>query len=139
MLKLKLEELTQSNEELEQFACVSSHDLQETLRMITSYLQLLQKRYQGKLDEKADKYINFAVDGASRMQDLINDILEFSRLNKSAREPETTNCEFILNQALSNLELIIKDNKTTVTHDPLPNVMANSTQLVQVFQNLILN
>ena len=90
MLKLNLAELARSNEELEQFAYISSHDMKEPLRMITSYLQLLQKRYHGKLDEKADKYINFAVEGASRMQDLINDILEFSRLNRSAREPETT-------------------------------------------------
>ena len=138
-LKLKLEELTRSNEELEQFAYVSSHDLQEPLRMITSYLQLLQRRYQGQLDDKADKYIHFAVDGASRMQNLINDLLEYSRVTRSAREPKTTNCEFILNQALSNLKLMIRDNKVTISSDPLPYVMADPTQLIQVFQNLILN
>ena len=113
MLKLKLEELSRSNEELEQFAYFSSHDLQEPLRMITSYLQLLQRRYQGNLDDKADKYIHFAADGASRMQNLINDLLEFSRVTRSDREPKITNCEFILNQALSNLKLMIKDNKVT--------------------------
>jgi PAS domain S-box-containing protein len=138
-LELKLEELSRSNEELEQFAYVSSHDLQEPLRMITSYLQLLQRRYQGNLDDKADKYIHFAVDGASSMQNLINDLLEYSRVTKSAREAKTTNCEFILNQALLNLKLMIKDNKVTISHDPLPDVMADSTQLIQIFQNLIIN
>ncbi|MHB8101147.1 MAG: PAS domain S-box protein [Methanosarcina sp.] len=139
ILKLKLEELARSNAELEQFAYVSSHDLQEPLRMVTSYLQLLQRRYQGNLDDKADKYIHFAVDGAFRMQNLINDLLEFSRVTTRGREPELTNCEFVLNQVSSNLEIYIKENKATVSHDPLPEVIADSTQLVQVFQNLIIN
>ncbi len=139
MLKLKLEELARSNEELEQFAYVSSHDLQEPLRMISSYLQLLQRRYQGNLDEKADKYIYYAVDGASRMQNLINDLLEFSRVTTRAGEPEPTDSEFVLNQVLSNLDLYIKENKATVSHDSLPEVMADTTQLAQVFQNLIAN
>jgi PAS domain S-box-containing protein len=139
ILKSKLEELAHSNAELEQFAYVSSHDLQEPLRMITSYLQLLQKRYQGNLDDKADKYIYFAVDGASRMQNLINDLLELSRVSTKSRELESTNCKFILNQALFNLRVIIKEEKATVSHDTLPEVIADSTQLVQVFQNLIAN
>src|SRR5665647_1424683 len=139
ILKLKLEELARSNAELEQFAYVSAHDLQEPLRMITSYLQLLQRRYQGNLDDKADKYIHFAVDGAFRMQNLINDLLEFSRVTTRGREPEPTNCEFVLNQVSSNLEIYIKENKATVSHDPLPDVMADYTQIVQVFQNLIIN
>jgi len=138
-LKMKLEELRRSNEELEQFAYVSSHDLQEPLRMISSYLQLLQRRYEGNLDEKADKYIHFAVDGAFRMQNLINDLLEFSRVTTRGREPEHMDSEFILNQVLSNLEIYIKENKATVSHDTLPEVVADSTQLVQVFQNLIIN
>jgi light-regulated signal transduction histidine kinase (bacteriophytochrome) len=136
---LKLEELRLSNEELEQFAYVSSHDLQEPLRMISSYLQLLQRRYQGKIDDKADKYIYFTVDGAARMQVLINDLLEFSRVNTRAEEPEPTDCEFVLNQALSNLNLYITENKATVSYGSLPKVMADSTQLGQVFQNLIIN
>jgi len=139
ILKSKLEELALSNAELEQFAYVASHDLQEPLRMVVSYLQLLQRRYQGKLDEKADKFIYFAVDGASRMQSLINDLLEFSRVTTRAREPEPKDCEFILNQVLSDLEIFIKENKATVSHDPLPEVMADYTQLVQLFQNLIVN
>jgi PAS domain S-box-containing protein len=139
ILKLKLEELARSNAELEQFAYVSSHDLQEPLRMISSYLQLLQRRYQGKLDEKADKYIYFAVDGASRMQNLINDLLEFSRVNTRSKEPESTDCEFLLDQVLSNLDLYIEENKAVILHDPLPVVVADNTQLAQVFQNLIVN
>jgi PAS domain S-box-containing protein len=120
MLKLKLVELTRSNEELEQFAYVSSHDLQEPLRMITSYLQLLQRKYQGNLDDKADKYIHFAVDGAFRMQNLINDILEYSRVTRTSREPKFTNCKFVLNQALADLKMVITNNKATISYVTLP-------------------
>ena len=139
ILRLKMEELTRSNAELEQFAYVSSHDLQEPLRMITSYLQLLQRRYEGNIDEKADKYIHFVVDGAARMQNLINDLLEFSRVTTRASEPKPTDCEFVLNQVLANLETFIEENEATVSYCSLPEVMADSTQLVQVFQNLIIN
>ena len=139
ILKFKLEELARSNKELEQFAYVSSHDLQEPLWVITGYLQLLQRRYQGNLDDKADKYIHFAVDGAFRMQNLINDILEFSRVTTITREPGPTNCEFILNQVLFNLKSFIKENKAIISHGSLPEVMIDSTQLVQIFQNLIIN
>ncbi|AKB27682.1 sensory transduction histidine kinase [Methanosarcina siciliae T4/M] len=139
ILELKLEELARSNADLEQFAYVSSHDLQEPLRMIASYLQLLQRRYQGELDERADKYIYFAVDGASRMQSLINDLLEFSRVTTKARELEPTDCESILKYVLSDLEFSIKENEATVSYDSLPEIMADGTQLTQVFQNLISN
>jgi PAS domain S-box-containing protein len=139
ILKLKLEELALSNAELEQFAYVSSHDLQESLRMISSYLQLLQRRYEGNIDEKADKYIHFAVDGAFRMQNLINDLLEFSRVTTRAGETTPTDCELVLNQVLSNLDLYIKENRATVSYGHLPEVMADNIQLAQVFQNLIIN
>jgi PAS domain S-box-containing protein len=139
ILKLNINELARSNEELEQFAYVSSHDLQEPLRMIGSYLQLLERRYEGQLDDKADKYIHFAVDGAARMQNLINDLLAFSRVTSRAKELEITDVESIYNQVLINLEVSIKENNTVITHDPLPKVMADDTQLTQVFQNLISN
>jgi PAS domain S-box-containing protein len=139
LLKLKLEELARSNEELEQFAYVSSHDLQEPVRMIASYLQLLHRKYQGKLDEKADKYIYFAVDGASRMQNLINDLLEFSRVTTKAREFEPTDCKLLLDQVLFDLDVSIKENEASISYSTLPVVMADSIQLAQVFQNLISN
>jgi light-regulated signal transduction histidine kinase (bacteriophytochrome) len=107
--------------------------------MIKSYLQLLQRRYQGNLDEKADKYIHFAVDGATRMQNLIIDLLEYSRVGTGDNEPESIDCEFILNKVLSDIKAVIKENNATISHDPLPEVMADSTQIVQVFQNLIIN
>jgi light-regulated signal transduction histidine kinase (bacteriophytochrome) len=133
-LELKLEELARSNEEFEQFAYVSSHDLQEPLRMITSYLQLLQRRSRGNLDEKADIYIHFAVDGILRMQNLINDLLNYSRVTRISREPESTNCKFILSQVLSNLRMIIKENKATIFYDTLPDVMADSTRWFRCFR-----
>ena len=139
MLRLNLNELARSNAELEQFAYVSSHDLQEPLRMIGSYLQLLERRYKGQLDDKADKYIHFAVDGAARMQNLINDLLAFSRVTTRAKEFEITDVESIYNQVLINLEVSIKESSAIITHDPLPKVMADDTQLIQVFQNLISN
>jgi PAS domain S-box-containing protein len=139
LLNSKLEELARSNAELEQFAYISSHDLQEPLRMIASYLQLLQRKYQGRLDEKADKYIYFAVDGASRMQNLINDLLEFSRVTTKAREFEPTDCKSLLDQVVSDLEVSIKENEARISYGTLPVVMADSMQLAQVFQNLISN
>ncbi len=139
LLNLKLDELARSNAELEQFAYVSSHDLQEPLRMVGSYLQLLQRRYEGEIDERADKYIHFAVDGAARMQNLINDLLAFSRITTQAKEFELVNSESIYNQVLTNLEVSIKENNAIITHDPLPEVMADETQLSQVLQNLVGN
>ena len=139
ILKLKLDELTRSNAELEQFAYVSSHDLQEPLRMIASYLQLLERKYKGNLDSKADKYIRFSVDGATRMQKLIDDLLEFSRVTTHAQEFKPTDLESIFTQIQSNLEVSIKENNALISHDPLPTIMADKTQITQVFQNLISN
>ena len=107
--------------------------------MISSYLQLLQRRYQGNIDEKADKYIYYAVDWAARMQVLINDLLEFSRVTTKVEKPEPTDSELVLDQVLSNLDLYIKENKATVSYGSLHKVVADSTQLSQVFQNLIIN
>lgn len=138
-LKLKLEELSRSNKELEQFAYVSSHDLQEPLRMIASYLQLLERKYKDKLDDKANKYIHFSVDGATRMQNLINDLLDFSRVTTQAKELEPTNLEPIYKDVIANLDFSINENDVILTHDPLPVVMADKSQIAQVFQNLINN
>ena len=138
-LKETLNKLEQSNAELEQFAYVASHDLQEPLRMIASYTQLLARRYQGKLDADADEFIGYAVDGAHRMQKLINDLLSYSRVTTGSRPFEMTECETIVDQALLNLQLAIEESDTTITRDPLPTVMVDPPQLVRLFQNLIGN
>jgi PAS domain S-box-containing protein len=132
-------ELNRSNEELGQFAYIASHDLQEPLRMVTSYTQLLSRRYKGQLDADADEFIAFAVDGAIRMQQLIEDLLAFSRVATTGNELVDTSSEFALEQALQNLHWAIKDSGALVTHDPLPTVQADGMQLVQLFQNLIGN
>lgn len=132
-------ELERSNQELEQFAYVASHDLKEPLRMIFSYLELLEKRYVGKLDDRADEYIKFAIDGAHRMQRLIKDLLEYSKVCTCGKELNSTNTEDILNQVLSDLGLMISDSGAKVTHDSLPLIKADSIQMGQVFQNLVGN
>ncbi len=132
-------ELKISNKELEQFAYVASHDLQEPLRMITSFTQLLEKRYKGQLDSDADDYIDFVVDGAHRMKDLIDDLLEFSRLNTKDREFELVIMEIALEDVLRNLKPTIKENKAQITHDYLPNIMGDHIQIIQLLQNLIGN
>lgn len=132
-------ELERSNIELEQFAYVASHDLQEPLRMITSYSQLLERRYRDKLDGDALEFIDYVVDGAKRMQELINDLLSFSRVGTRGRELEPTNMETVYNRVLSNLQLTIEEQRAEVSHDPLPTVMADGLQLVQLLQNLIGN
>jgi signal transduction histidine kinase/DNA-binding response OmpR family regulator len=138
-LKQTMDELARSNQELEQFAYVASHDLQEPLRMVASYVQLLARRYQGRLDADADEFIAYAVDGATRMQALINDLLAYSRVGTRGKPFEPTNCEAILEQALTNLQVAIEENGAALTHDLLPTVMADATQLTQLFQNLIGN
>ncbi len=138
-LRQRTEELAKSNAELEQFAYIASHDLQEPLRMVSSYVQLLERRYKGKLDQDADEFISFASEGAVRMQRLINDLLAYSRVGTSGKNFETLNLEAILAQALENLQLVIKEQNAAVTHDPLPIAFGDSGQLTQVFQNLIDN
>jgi len=138
-LLYKVEELNRSNEELGQFAYIASHDLQEPLRMVASYTRLLARRYKGRLDSDADEFITFAVDGANRMQRLIQDLLAYSRVGTKGKELLETSGEDALQRAVLNLRGAIADRGAMVTHDPLPAVMADETQLVQLFQNLVGN
>lgn len=139
LLAKKTEELVRSNAELERFAYVASHDLQEPLRMVASYVQLLAKRYQGRLDADADDFIHYAADGATRMQQLINDLLAYSRVGTRGKEFVPTNANQVLEDALFNLSRAIGDSKANITADKLPSVTADGSQLTQVFQNLIGN
>ncbi len=132
-------DLVRSNAELEQFAYVASHDLQEPLRMVSSYMELMKRRYKGKLDSDADEFIGFAVDGANRMQTLIGDLLAFSRVGTRGKPLTPTDCETLLGQTLSDLKVSIDDSGAVITHDSLPTVMVDGSQLAQVFQNLIGN
>ena len=133
------DELARSNAELEQFAYVASHDLQEPLRMVTSYMQLLEQRYKEKLDSDAKEFIAFAVDGAARMRTLISDLLVYSRVGTRAKEPQPVDSRAALEEALINLKVAIEESGAEVTHDGLPTVLADDTQLVQLFQNLVGN
>ncbi len=132
-------ELARSNTELEQFAYVASHDLQEPLRMVTGYTNLLAKRYSGKLDPAADEFIAFAVDGAKRMHRLINDLLSYSRVGTRPNAFAPTDCEQLFLKALDSLQLAVAESGAEITHDALPTVIADSTQLSQLFQNLLGN
>ena len=138
-LKQQAKELTRSNAELEQFAYVASHDLQEPLRMVTSYVQILAQDYEDRLDADADRYINYAVDGANRMKVLIDDLLEFSRVGSQGKPFEPTNCGDVMEQVISDLEEAIKESRGKVTWESLPTVMADATQLAQLLRNLVGN
>jgi signal transduction histidine kinase len=138
-LDARTQDLERSNTELEQFAYVASHDLQEPLRKVASFCQLLERRYKGKLDDRADQYIGFAVDGAKRMQILINDLLAFSRVGRIVREPVTVSCDAVLEQAMANVSGAIELAGATIESDPLPTVSAEVPLLTAVFQNLISN
>jgi PAS domain S-box-containing protein len=138
-IKKAVLDLERSNRDLEQFAYVASHDLQEPLRMVASYTQLLARKYESQLDDKAQSYIHYAVDGAMRMQRLINDLLTYSRVNTQGGPPEPTDSHAALGEALGNLATAIEENLAIVTNDDLPVVSADATQLQQVFQNLIGN
>lgn len=133
------EELARSNRDLEQFAYVASHDLQEPLRMVATYTQLLAEKYQGKLDADADKYIHYAVDGALRMQTLVRDLLAFSRVGRQGRNRQLTDCATILRTVQANLQTSIQETGARVIYDGLPTIEADSSELVQLFQNLIGN
>ena len=133
------EDLRRSNTELEQFAYVASHDLQEPLRKVASFCQLIERRYKGQLDERGEQYIEFAVDGAKRMQQLINDLLAFSRVGRAGSDFAPVDLEQVLAQAERQLELALDDVDAVVTHDPLPTVDGDHSLLVQLFQNLVGN
>jgi len=132
-------ELARSNKELEQFAYVASHDLQEPLRMITSYTQLVSRRYADKLDDNAKEFMQFAVDGAMRMQRLIQDLLTYSRVGTRGKPFEATPCDHVVDNALANLKIALEESNATVTREALPVVLCDPVQLTQLFQNLIAN
>ena len=134
-----IEDLARSNRELEQFAYVASHDLQEPLRMVAAYTQLLAERYQGKLDENADKYIHYVVDGATRMQCLVQDLLTFSRVGRRGAERRLVDCNAVLATALQNLHASIEESGAQIESTDLPSITIEPAELLQLFQNLIGN
>jgi len=135
----KAEELARYNAELEQFAHVAAHDLQEPLRTVTSFTQLLADRYRGNLDAQADKFIELIVGGAHHMRRLIHDLLSYSRVARRQGEWKLIDCGTVFRQSLDSLRLAVDENRAIVTHDPLPTVMADPSRLEQLFQNLIGN
>jgi signal transduction histidine kinase len=138
-LARKVDELARSNADLEQFAYVASHDLQEPLRMVAAYTQLLAERYRGKLDENADKFLGYASEGALRMQVLIHDLLAFSRVGRNRAASASVDCNAVMEEVLRSLASAIQESGAVVTHAELPAAWADRTQLAQVFQNLIQN
>ncbi|MTK63754.1 MAG: PAS domain S-box protein, partial [Methanobacterium sp.] len=133
-----LKELERSNRELEQFAYVTSHDLKEPLRMIGSFTQLLEQKFKGQFDEDADNYINYIVDGTTRMQRLLDDLLAYSRISNEVKY-EPLNLTEIVNESIHNLKVAIDENQAEISVDQLPEIVANRTQMIQLFQNLIAN
>jgi PAS domain S-box-containing protein len=131
--------LERSNKDLEQFAFVASHDLQEPLRQVISFTKLLRDKYKGKLDARADEYIEYAVAGAQRMSTLIRDLLAYARVDTRVKPDRAASCQDALDASLANLETAIAETGARVTHDPLPAVVADKTRLVQLFQNLVGN
>ncbi|MEW6299160.1 MAG: PAS domain S-box protein, partial [Thermodesulfobacteriota bacterium] len=133
------EELRRSNDELQQFAYVASHDLQEPLRMVSTYVELLAKRYRGQLDADADEFIGYAVEGAQRMKALIDGLLAYSRVESQGRALQPTDSEAVFQRVLTDLQPAIAESGATITHEPLPAVRADAVQLGQVLQNLLSN
>ncbi len=138
-LERLLADLERSNEELRQFAYVASHDLKEPLRMVASFTQLLQKRYSDRLDTDGKEFIQFAVDGATRMQRLIDDLLTYSRVGFRADPFEETDCRSVLDQVIANLSVAVAENDAVITYDDLPTITADGPQMMQLFQNLLGN
>ena len=138
-LRRTQEELERSNAELQQFAYIASHDLQEPLRMVSSFMQLLQRQYKENLDDKAHQYVEYAVDGANRMSLMINDLLQYSRVKTKGKELSPVDGADALDMALSNLKSAIEDSSAAINVSPLPTVMADRLQLVSLFQNLVGN
>jgi len=138
-LRKKSEELARSNLELQQFAYIASHDLQEPLRAISGFTELLEKRYKGQMDARADRYIQFIVDGTNQMQQVIQDLLAYSRVQTKAHEFGLIEADKALDQALLNLHTAIRDRKALIMRDPLPKVFADGIQITQIFQNLVGN
>ena len=134
-----VEELTRSNSDLAQFAYVVSHDLREPLRMVASYVELLERRYKDRLDADADDFIAYALDGSRRMQQLIDDVLVYSRVDSQRRPLEATDCNLAFRDAVANLHVAIEESGAVVTHDRLPRIAADGTQVVSLLQNLIGN
>ena len=133
------DELARSNADLQQFAYTASHDLQEPIMVVAGFVKLLAKRYKGKLDEKADEFIEHAIDGTERMQVLIKDLLDYSRVGSTDKSFTPTDCLSVLDKAVFNLQIAIKESGAVITHDDLPTVTADSSQLARLFQNLISN
>ncbi len=138
-LAARNEELLRSNDDLEQFAYIASHDLQEPLRMVASFAQLFARRYQGTLDERGEKYLGYVVDGAYRMQQLIDDLLKYSRVGTRGQSLVPVNCNQVVTQALLHLQVSLDETGAQVKTENLPTLRADETQLLQLFQNLIGN
>ena len=139
MARQAAQDLRRSNTDLEQFACIAGHDLQEPLRAVAGFVTLLRDRYQGRLDSEADKFIDFALDGVNRMSRLIQDLLAYSRVGTHGKQFEPTPCGQAMDNALANLQTSISKENAKIGYDSLPVVMADATQLTQLFQNLIGN
>jgi signal transduction histidine kinase len=138
-LEQRTNDLVRNVQELEKFAYVASHDLQEPLRTITSYIQLLQRKFSDKLDGEANEFMEFVISGSRRMKNLINDLLEYSRINRAESKTETVNCNVVLKEVLQNLHDSITESHAKIEIDELPVIQANRLQMVQLFQNLIGN